>query len=83
MSECTIAAYLLLGISNETPTPGKPEVLSKMVVSTKLKCSMADGHPGNEHQAYYGDKLFTWLYPDPTIQDVPVALGDTERAEGS
>lgn len=79
MADCSVSAFLLLGVSSEMPTPEKPEVLSNLQCGAKLRCSMAPGHPGVEHQAYYGNKLFTWLYPDPA--DAP--SGDLVMSGGS
>lgn len=81
---CTVSAYLLRVPHPEQIRSGS--ILPGATIETKLTCSKKANHKGNTHQAYYGDRLFTWLYPDPNIpMDATPEdrLRDTEKMEGS
>lgn len=86
---CQVGCLLLVAVSDPIPDPGQEQgaaELGRYAVSARLRCSMQQGHPGDEHQAYYGDKLFTWVFPEQDhYREYAnlLGLGNTERAEGS
>lgn len=52
-----------------------PSPLTDARVAATLECSMNAEPPHSEHQAYYGNRLYTWVFP--------AASGDPETLQGS